>query len=86
MSHSVKFKINTESINPWFSKTSHNKLTLLSKCALCCTEKSRFIKKQEASGNLSSLSLKTTLSKIQLFGNILFWMQFLWMIFANFQR
>ena len=53
-------------------QTSHNKLTLSSNCALCCTEKSRFIKKQEGSGNLSSLSLKTPLSKIQLFGNILF--------------
>ena len=45
---------------------------LLSKCAICGSKKSRFIKKQEASGILSSLGLKTPLSKITLFGDILF--------------
>ena len=45
---------------------------LLSKCAICGSKKSRFIKKQEASGILSSLGLKIPLSKIQLFGDILF--------------
>ena len=49
---------------------------LLLKCAICGSEKSKFIKKQEASGILNSLGLKTLLSKIQLFGNILFW---IWM-------
>ena len=45
---------------------------LLSKCAISGTKKYKFIKKQEASGILSSLGLKTPLSKIPLFGNILF--------------
>ena len=45
---------------------------LLSKCAICGGKKSRFIKKQEASGILISLGLKTPLSKIQLLGDILF--------------
>ena len=45
---------------------------LLSKCVICGTKKSRFIKKQEASGILSSLCLKTPLSKTPLFGGILF--------------
>ena len=44
----------------------------LSKCAICGTKKSKFIKKQETSGILSSLGLKTPLSKIPLFGDILF--------------
>ena len=35
-------------------------------------KKSRFIKKQEASGILSNLSLKTPLSKIPLLGDIFF--------------
>ena len=35
-------------------------------------KKSRFIKKQETSGILSSLGLQTPLSKIPLFGDILF--------------
>ena len=48
---------------------------LLSKCAV----KSRFIREQQASILLSSLgSLETTLSKISLLGNNLFWMQFHW--------
>ena len=33
---------------------------ILSKCAICGSKKSRFIKKQEASGILSSLGLKTS--------------------------
>ena len=45
---------------------------LLSKCAICGSKKSRFIRKQEASGFLSSLCLKTPLSKIPLSGDILF--------------
>ena len=45
---------------------------LLSKCATCGSKKSRFMKEQEAKGILSSLGLKTTLSKIPLLGDILF--------------
>ena len=37
-------------------------------------KKSRFIKKQEANGLLSSSGLKTPLRKIPLLGYILFWM------------
>ena len=47
---------------------------LLSKSAVCDSKKSRFIKEKEASGLLSSLEIKTTLSKIPLLDNILFWM------------
>ena len=45
---------------------------LLSKCTICGSKKSRFIKKQEVSGILSSLGLKTLLSKTPLFGDIFF--------------
>ena len=44
---------------------------LLSKSAICDSKKSRFIKKQEASGILSSLGLITPLSKVSLLGDIL---------------
>ena len=44
---------------------------LLSKCNMCGSKKSRFIKEQVASGILSSLGLKISLSKIP-FGDILF--------------
>ena len=63
---------NTESINSRVSKTNNGKTIILSKCAICGTKKSRFIKKQEASGILSNLSLKTPLNKIPLLDDILF--------------
>ena len=46
---------------------------LLSKCAVCESKKLKFIKDQEASGFLSSLGIKTPLSKISLLGPLLFW-------------
>ena len=46
---------------------------LLSKYAMCDSEKSRFIKKQEVSGLLGNLEIRTTLSKIPLLCDILFW-------------
>ena len=39
---------------------------LLSKCAVCDSKKSKYIKQQEASGLLSSLGVKTLLNKIPL--------------------
>ena len=45
---------------------------LLSKCAVCDSKKSKFIKEQETSGLLSSLGIKTPLSKIPLVGPLLF--------------
>ena len=63
---------NTESINPKVLKTNNGKTMILSKCAICDAKISRFIKKQEAKGILSSLGLKTPLNKIPLLGDILF--------------
>ena len=40
---------------------------ILSKCAICGSKKSRFIKKQEAKGILTSLGFKTGLDKIPAF-------------------
>ena len=54
----------TDSINLQVSKTNNGKIMILSKCAVCGSKKSRFIKKQEASGILSNVSLKTPLNKI----------------------
>ena len=44
----------------------------ISKCAIRGAKKSKLNKDQETGGILSSLGLKAPLSKIQLFGNILF--------------
>ena len=62
-------------IDPVVSKTSNGRtmlLSKLSKCAICGSKKSRFIKKQEAKGLLSSLGLKTPLRKMSVLGDILF--------------
>ena len=65
-SYCLKCKKSTEKINPGVSKASNNKTMLLSKCAICGSKKSRYIKKQEPSGILSSLSPKAPLNKISI--------------------
>ena len=45
---------------------------LLLNCAICNTKKSRFIKEEKASGLLSSLGVKITLSRIPLVGPLLY--------------
>ena len=45
---------------------------LSSKCEVCDSKKSKFIKEQEASRLLSSLVTKTPVSKIPLVGPLLF--------------
>ena len=57
------------------SKISNGKTMLLSKCSICGDKKSRFVKKQEASGILSSLGLRRPLIKVPLRDDILFWTQ-----------
>ena len=72
LSYCLKCKKNTESINPKVSKTSNGKTMVLSKCAICGSKKSKFIKEQQAKGLLSNLGLRTLLNKIPLLGDILF--------------
>ena len=45
---------------------------ILSKCAICGTKKSKFIKQQEPKGLLSKLGIKTPLSKIPILSDVLF--------------
>ena len=45
---------------------------VLSKCAICKSKKSRFIKNQETKELLSNLGIKTLLSKVPILGDILF--------------
>ena len=70
-SYSLKCKKNTKNIDPQVSSTSNGK-TMISKCSICNSKKSRFIKEQEAKGLLSKLAIKTPLSKIPILGHILF--------------
>ena len=71
-SYCLKCRKNTESINPKVSETSNGKTIILSKCALCDSKKSKFIKEQQAKGLLSNLGIKTPLNKIPSLGDILF--------------
>ena len=68
----LKCRKDTENINPKVLKTSNNRIMVLSKCAICSSKKSRFIKNQEAKGLLSNLGLRTPLSKVPILGDILF--------------
>ena len=67
-----KCKKDTENINPRVSNTSNGRTTILSKCAICGSKKSRFIKNQEAKGLLSNLGVRTPLSEVPILGDILF--------------
>ena len=64
-SYCLKCRKDAENINPKVSNTSNSRKTILSKCAIRGSKKSRFIKNQEAKGLLSKLGLKTPLSKYQ---------------------
>ena len=61
LSYCLKCKKNTESKNPKVAKTRNRRIMLLSKCAVCSSKKSKFIKQQEASGILSNSEIKAPL-------------------------
>ena len=71
-SYCLKCQKVTESIDPKVSSTSNCRTIILSKCAICGSKKSKFIKKQEAKGLLSNLGIRTPFSKIPLLGDVLF--------------
>ena len=73
-SYCLKCRKNTENINPRVSKTSNGRTMVLSKCAICGSKKSRFVKNQEAKGLLNNLGVRTSLSKVPILGDILFQM------------
>ena len=74
-SYCLKCRKDTENINLRVSNTSNGRRIILSKCAICGTKKSRFIKDQEANGLLNNLGIKTPFSKVPFLGDILFWVQ-----------
>ena len=71
-SYCLKCRKNTENINPRVSKTSNGRRMLLSKCSICGSKKSRFIKSQEEKGLLSNLGVRTPSSKVPILGDIFF--------------
>ena len=72
LQYCLKCRKNTESKNPNVVKTKNRKIMLLSKCEVCDSKKSKFIKEQEAGELLRSLQIKTPLSKIPLLGSFFF--------------
>ena len=72
LSYCLKCRKNTESKNPKVAMTKNGRIMLLSKCAVCDSKGSKFIKQQEASGLLGSLGIKAPLNKIPLLGPLLF--------------
>ena len=72
LSYCLKCRKNTESKNLKVARAKNGRRTFFSKCAVCDSKKLKFIKVQEASGLISSLGIKTPLSKTPLLGSPLF--------------
>ena len=72
LAHSLKCKKDTDNVDSKVLKTINSRAMRLSKCPVCGSKKSRFMKKQETKGLLSSVGLKTPSSNIPLLGKIFF--------------
>ena len=66
LSYCLKCRKNTESKNLKVAKTKNGRMMFLSKCAVCDSKKSKFMKQQEVSGLLGSLGINILLNKIPL--------------------
>ena len=64
-SYCLKCRKNNENINTRVSKTNNGRTMVFSKCVICGSKKSRFIKNQEVSN-------KKKYSKVPILGDILF--------------
>ena len=71
-SYCLKCRKNTESKNPRVLKTKYRTILLLSKCAVCDSKKSKYIKQQRTSGLVRSLTIKIPFGKIPFVGPLLF--------------
>ena len=67
-----KCRKTTENKDAEMIKTKNGRVILSSKCSIWGSKKSRIMKEQEAKGLLNNLGIKTPLSKILLFGDLLF--------------
>ena len=70
LSYCLKCRKNTEKKKPKIPRTKYGRIMLLSKFSVYDSKKSKCIKKQEASGLLSTLGIKTPLSKMPLLGPV----------------
>ena len=72
LTYCLKSKENTKNIDLKMLETKNRRLILPSECAICGSKKSRLLKQEQLEGVLSSLGLKTPLSKIPLLSDTLF--------------
>ena len=71
LAYCLKCKRNTKNKDAKMIKTKNVRLALSSKCVVCGSKKSRFMKEQEAKELLSEIGIKILLSKVPLL-NVLF--------------
>ena len=71
LTYCLKCKKNTKNIDAKMMKTKNGRFVLSSKCAICSSKKSKFVKEQKVEGLLGNLGIRTPLSKIPLL-NVLF--------------
>ena len=71
LSYCFKCRKNTESKNSNVVMTKDGRIMLLPQFPVLDSKKSKFVIEQEAGGLLSSLKIKTTLTKISLVGSFL---------------
>ena len=70
VTYCVKCRKNTENLDSKIFKTRNERMIMQSKCAVCGSKKSRFMKEEGTKGTLNSLGLKTPLNKIPLLDEI----------------
>ena len=68
LTYCLKCERNTKNIDLKMIETKNGRLILSSKCAICGSKKSRFMKKLETKGLLSNLGIRTPLNKTPLLG------------------
>ena len=61
---------NTENTNLKIVKSKNNRSMIQSNCTICNSNKSRFIKEQQAKGLLTNLDIKTPLKKVPLLNTL----------------
>ena len=72
LKYCLKCKKDIRSVDSKMLKTKNGRLMLSSKCTICGSKNSRFMKEQEAKRLLRSLGFRALLNKIPLLSDILF--------------
>ena len=68
----LKCRKNVESKNSKVPRVKNRSIILSSKCPVCDSKKSKFVKQQEASGLWNGFGIKTPLGEVPLVGPLLF--------------